>query len=148
MYDTLQTVSRASESKWFLNFLLVCHQKNSNLYSNMTSKINKWMDVWIKKKKNCHENEPTILQMVEQVLVSWVTSVAHLLQGLIVCSEIIFCILWFIITSSYNQDVRVTVAFGHTASSWIILHWPLHASAQSLPRELRLTDFSLSVHPL
>lgn len=23
-----------------------------------------------KKKKNCHENEPTILQMVEQVLVS------------------------------------------------------------------------------
>lgn len=149
MYDTLQTVSRASESKWFLNFLFSMPPKNSNLYSNMTSKINKWMDVWIKKKKkNCHENEPTILQMVEQVLVSWVTSVAHLLQGLIVCSEIIFCILWFIITSSYNQDVRVTVAFGHTASSWIILHWPLHASAQSLPRELRLTDFSLSVHPL
>lgn len=85
MYDTLQTVSQASESKWFLNFLFSMPPKNSNLYSNMTSKINKWMDVWIKKKKNCHENEPTILQMVEQVLVSWVTSVAHLLQVLMRC---------------------------------------------------------------
>lgn len=43
------------------------------------------MNGCMNKKKNCHENEPTILQMVEQVLVSWVTSVAHLLQGLMRC---------------------------------------------------------------
>lgn len=48
--------------------------------------MNGWM--YELKKKNCHENEPTILQMVEQVLLSQltgVTSVAHLLQGLMHC---------------------------------------------------------------